>query len=871
MNYPQHHHPPSWPLRFLRWVIKPDYLEEIEGDMEEVYHGFLEEYSPAKSQRLYVLETIKLLRFSLIRPLLPNHIHVQTGMLKHNFLITYRSFLRNKSTFLINLVGLSTGLACILFIYFWVKGELSVDTFHDNGSQLYQVLNNYHGTEGIQTWENSPMPLANALMEDFPEVEMAAFTSHAFGDGKLVSGEKSQEADRMLASERFFEVFSHDLIQGDPQHVLADKNNIVISQELAIKLFRTTSNVIGKTVEWKHPHREWINRTYTVSGIFSSPPKNSTQQFDALVHYELLGELDRYSKEWTSTSGQTFAVLKKGTDVDQFNEKIKNYRQEKDPRTKGNTLYAQQFSAKYLHGRYENGMPVGGRIEYIRYFSLLAIIILLIACINFMNLSTAQASRKMKEIGVKKTVGASRKALVFQFLIESVSIVMLSAIAALMLVSFFKPNFNQIIGKSLDTQINLEVSLGIGLIILITGILAGSYPAFYLSGFKPINVLKKKRIFSGHEQWIRKGLVIFQFALSAIFIAGVLVVNRQMEYLNNKYLGFDRDHIISFQRPNHTTDPQPFLTELKNVIGIENAGVMQGSIFDGYSDQSGYSWSGQESERNIVFKSPQIGNNVIETLDMKLLEGRSFSREYSNEHTKVVINQSAQKLMGLTQPIGHVLQYATESEREIVGVVEDFHYGSLHQEIEPLIFRFPDWGWGTNTLVKIQAGSEKASLEKIENVYKAFYPETPFQFSFLDEEYQQLYESESRVAILSQYVCGLAILISCLGLLGLVAFKIERRQKELGIRKVLGASVYQLMKLLSSDFTRMIGLAILIAFPVSYFITQDWLSSFAYKIDLQWSFFVIAALITFAIAWLTVGFQTLKAAHLNPVEFLRDE
>ena len=871
MNTLPHHRPPSWPVRFLRWVIKPDYLEEIEGDMEEVFQEFLEAYTPKKAKRLYVFETLKLLRLSLLKPLFLKNPPIHTSMLKHNLLISYRSARRNKSTFLINFVGLSTGLACVLFIYFWVKGELHMDSFHEHGPRLYQVLNNYHGTEGIQTWENSPMPLADALMEDFPEVETAVFTSHNFGDGSLIYGEKSQEAHRMLASERFFDLFSFDLISGDPQHVLSNKNYIVISQALATKLFRTPSAAVGKTVEWKHPHREWLYRTYIVSGVFAHPPKNNSLKFDVLVNADLLEELDQYASQWTSTSGQTYAVLKRGTDIHQFNEKIQYFRQEKDARTEGNTLYAQAFSKKYLYGRYENGLPVGGRIEYVRYFSLLAMIILLIACINFMNLSTAQASRKMKEIGVKKTMGASRKALIFQFLVESTLIVTLSAIAALMLVSLLKVNFNQIIGKTVEIQINFEVILGIGGIVLLTGLLAGSYPAFYLSGFKPINVLKKKRVFSGHEQWVRKGLVVVQFALSAIFITGVLVINRQMDYLNNKHLGFDRDHIISFQRPNHTTDPEPFLAELNRIPGVIHASVMQGSIFDGYSDQSGYSWSGQETEKEIVFKSPQIGSGVMETLEMKLLKGRAFSHEYNNEHTKVIINESAQQLMGLSQPIGHILQYGPENEREIIGVVEDFHYGSLHQKIEPLIFRFPDWGWGTNTLVKIRAGSERATLEKIEETYEAFFTASFFRYSFLDDEYQTLYESETRVAILSQYVCGLAILISCMGLLGLVAFKIERRQKELGIRKVLGASVVQLVHLLSSDFTRMIGFAILIAVPTSYLITQAWLSNFAYKIELTWGFFAVAAILTFVIAWLSVGIQMLKAARLNPVEYLRDE
>ena len=861
--------PPKYPLRFLRWFCREEFLEEIEGNLVEIFDQEVKE-NPRKAKRAFVWTVLRHFRPAFIKSIQPKSTLIHPAMIRHNLLIAFRGFYRDKTSFAINIFGLSTGLACVFLIYLWINNELRIDRFHESDSQLYQVMNNYHGVEGIQTWEKSPMPLAQTLVEEFPEVENAVFSSRAFSHGIISFENQHIESQRLLAGEQFFDIFSYKLLLGDPKKALADKNGLLISESLAKKIFSSPESGLGKIIEWKNPYFERANRTFTIAGVFEDPPLHTTEHFDAIGHYELQVDLDPYSKQWNSTSGNTIVLLKEGADVAAFNEKIKNIRGEKDPSMEANTIFLQQYSQRYLHGRYENGKPVGGRIDYVRYFSILAFFILLIACINFMNFSTAQASKKLKEIGVKKTLGVRRNELAGQFLSETLILVGLASVIALGLSYFFLPQFNSLIGKAIPLEINFTFFLAIGGIVLVTGLLAGSYPAFYLSGFNPTKVLKGNRELPLSEQWVRKGLVIFQFALAAISIVGVIVLGKQLEYTQTKNLGFDRDHILTFQRPHFDEDPGPFLQAVNSIPSVVNAATMQGSILSGKDDQLGFSWSGDNAEREYSFKSPQIGYGLIETLDMNILAGRSFSKDYQKEEEKIIINEAALELMQLENPVGKRIAHGI-GEKEIIGVVENFHYGSLHHSIVPLAFRLPGWGWGTNTLVKFKGGMEQKTIQQIEKLYEEFHPNVPFTYTFLDEDYQQLYVAESRTAIISKYACTMAIILSCLGLLGLTIFSTERRQKEIGIRKVLGASVIQIAHLLSKDFGYLILTAICIAIPVSFLLARNWLNQFAYQIDISLWYFVYTALGILLLAWGTIWLQTLTVARMNPVECLKDE
>ena len=793
-------------------------------------------------------------------------------MLKHNFLIIFRNFIRSKSTFLINLIGLSTGLACVLFIYLWVNDELNVDKFNDKDNRLYQVMANFKSPQGIFTEKITPIVMADGMKDEFPEVEYATATN-AFlfyaKEGMLSEGENHLKAKGMFASEDFFHVFSYHLIQGDISSVLKNKNNIVISEGLAKKLFNNTENIVGKTIKWDHP---FFGGTFKISGVFENTPANSTYQFDVVFSIEKILENDSFAKQWGGFYAETCLILKEGTNVSQFNKKIRDYLKSKDPANNNVTLFVQQFSKKYLYGHYENGAVAGGRITYVNLFSIVAIFILLIACINFMNLSTAKASTRIKEISVKKTVGASRKTLIVQYLLESLSVTFISLLIATVIVELLLPQFNSLTGKTISLSFSPAFVLVVLLITIFTGLIAGSYPAFYLSRLNPVRMLKGKLNASFMELWVRKGLVVFQFALSIIFIVGVFVIDKQIEFTQTKNLGYNRDNILCFQwkQPSSLSDRainnyDSFSSELKSVPGVISVTDMSGSILKDFIGQTGCSWSGEESDKTYLFKAPFVGYDFIKTLDLQIVKGRSFSRDFSNEESNIVVNEAAVKMMGLKDPINKRIRF----DMKIIGVVKDFHYGSLREKIDPLILRFRQYN--PDVMVKIKAGTEKVTMEQVGKVYKKYNSGQPFEFTFMNDDYQTLYKSEIQTGKLSSYFAGLAIIISCLGLFGLTAFTMQRRQKEIGIRKVLGSSEFAIVYLLSMDFTKLVIASIMIALPLGYFLTKNWLDSFAYKIELNLWYFISAALITLIIAWLTVGIQAIKAATANPVKSLRYE
>ena len=802
-------------------------------------------------------------------------------MLKHNIKLTFRSFQRNKTSFLINLIGLSTGLACALLIYLWVNDEMSMDKFHDRDSQLYQVMLNLDFKNEIKTSDRTPVPLAEALVKELPEVETAVSVNDFFNwrsDGGILSNKDQQvKVDGIHSSEDFFNVFTFPLIEGEKDNVLVDKNGIVISESLAIKFFKTTENVVGKTLDWSH---RGYDGTFQIAGVFQDIPKNSTIQFDVIFHLQLLKDNDEWAGNWTGNYAQTYLILNENVDVNQVNQKIDSFLSAKNEHLTYHQLFLQQYSSKYLNNNFENGELAGGRKIYVHLFSLIALFILLIACVNFMNLSTARASLRMKEIGIKKTIGATRGNLMIRLLGESVLLSFLALILAVVIVMFFLPQFNEITDKQLDLSLNPILISSTLSITFITGFIAGIYPAFYLSGFKPSSVLKGKLDISFGEKWIRKGLVVFQFTLSVIFIVGLLVIDQQIKLTQTKYMGYDRNNIISFQWKEKLYDAWSglsdvnnndqfftFLDELKKVSGVVHATNMKGNILTNIYGQGGVRWNDDESQESANVKSPIVGVNFMKTLGIELIAGRTFSKEHRDDYSKLIINESAAKMMSFENPVGKKIRM--NGDDEIVGVVKDFHYGSLYNNIEPLIFRFdPNSG---HVLVKIQKGTEKNTIGKINQLYQKFHKIHPFEFTFMDEDYQAIYESETRVADLSKYFSGLAILISCLGLFGLAMFTTERRKKEIGIRKVLGSSVFGIVRMLTSDFTKTVLLAICISIPVSYIIAQKWLDNFAYNITLAWWLFLIPALAVLIIAWLTVGLQTVKAASVNPVESLKNE
>jgi ABC-type antimicrobial peptide transport system permease subunit len=868
MNKKQAHiGPPRWSLPLLRLFIRKEYLEEIEGDLQEVYEDFLSRHSGRKANWLFYKEVIKLIRPNLIKKLSDGWTNNNLSMFRHNLLISIRGFKRHKSTFLINLVGLTTGLTAALLIFLWISDERSVDAFHEKDDQLYWVMNNFQLPEAVVTWDYTSGKTGRFMKADFPEVEESVWIGNSYfrPDGILSFEENSYETHGIFASKNFFEVLTYELRNGNASEVLKDDQSIVLSERLAEKIFGSAEAAIGEMVSFED---RLVNQDFIVSGVFKAPPANATRQFEMVINYNQLIKADKWADEWNGGYAETYLVLKKGTDIEAFNEKISNYLDEKMNHERF-TVFVQKYSDYYLRGDYENGVLVGGRIESVRLFTVVAILILLIACINFMNLSTAQASKKMKEIGVKKAIGARRASLASQFITESIVITLMSFLLAVALTYLLIPQLNAVSGKNIDLDFSEQLPFLLSVAIVV-GLLTGSYPAFYLSGFKPIEVLKGKLTNIKGEDLVRQSLVVVQFTLSIIFIIGIIVINKQIEYTQSKPLGYDRRNIVTFQSKGLEEEQFiTFLTALKNIPGVVSTGNMAGDFLWGEDSGSGYWWGTDETNRNHLFKSPKMGVNSIETLGLKLLEGRTFSQELNDGNDQIIVNEAAAKMMGLENPAGKFIKYGDDKRKEIIGMVQDFQYGSLHQKVEPMIIRYRYLG--RECIVKLQTGAEVNTLDKIEALYAQFHPRYHFDVSYLEDDYMALYQSEEKESVLSNFMAIVAIIISCLGLFGLAAFTAERRIKEIGIRKILGASRLVIVRLLTGSFTKTVIISIIIALPIGYFLADSWLQNFAYTVDLSWWYFAVAGGMALLIAWLTVGFQTVKAATVNPVDCLKNE
>jgi len=843
--------PPNRPLRFLRWFCREDYLEEIEGDLVEVFEKQYES-SPRTARWWFTSNVIRYFRPEFVKSFASGYSPNTIAMFRHNFLLTYRIFKRYKSSFFINLTGLSVGLASALLIFLWVNDELKIDKFHEKDDQLYQVYHNVHRSDGITTMGNTSYHFFKDLKEEMPEVEYAVAVMYR-REFTLSFENINIKATGQYVSEDFFNVFSFRLTHGDKDQVLNDHSSIILSSELAMNLFGTTKSVLGKFVEFQH------GKLYSVSGIFEDVPSNSSEQFDFLLPLE----------EGSGGGIRTYIVLREGTKIDLFNDKIADFKQRKDAPMRIN-YFLKHYSDYYLYNIYKNGKQAGGRIENVRLFSAIAVLIIVIASINFMNLSTARASRRSREVGIKKAVGAGRRSLIFQYLGESVFMAFSSLLVAIITVLVLLPHFNTLTGKQLALDADLNLISSILIITLLTGLVAGSYSALYLSGFKPATVLKGGLTNSSGGQWARRGLVVFQFALSVILIVSVIVVFKQIEYVQTKNLGYDRENILYFDMEGKVAEsPGSFLSEVKNIPGVVTASSLDHSMSGWYRATSDVQWVGKDPDTHIGWEIFLINYDLIETLGMEMAEGRSFSRDFVSDSSRIIVNETAINLMKFTDPVGESVKFGSH-EYEIVGVVNDFHYTSLRYKLVPVVMFLTPNITG-KIMARIEAGREPETIKQLEALHQSYNPGFVMDYKFQEHNYQALYKAEELVATLSRYFAGIAVLVSCLGLLGLAAFTADRRLKEMGIRKILGAGNFSIIRLLSDDFTRIVLVAIVIALPVSYFMTAKWLEGFAFRIELEWWFFVIAGLAALLIAWLTVGVQTIKAAHMNPVECLRDE
>ncbi|MEM9078803.1 MAG: FtsX-like permease family protein [Bacteroidota bacterium] len=793
-------------------------------------------------------------------------------MIQNHLKIAWRNLRRNMRFSLLNILGLSTGLAGAFLIYFWVSDELMVDKFHTNGQHLYQILEKSTENGEVRIHESTQGPLADALETDLPEVQKAVNVMNLGKLGASISFKNKVnlfKSEGLFAESTFFEVFTFPLIYGSPSQALIDKDAIVISENFAEKLFGSVEKAINQNVEYDLFGQKSIAK---ITGIFKDVPNNSTLKFDYVAtKQKLLEDIWTNGQVWSNEGPDTYVLLNSNVDIPVFDRKIENFISKYDENTSF-SLFTRKFSDSYLKGNYENGVQSGGRITYVRLFSLIAILVLLIACINFMNLSTARVSRRFKEIGIKKTIGGTKKNLVIQFLVESLFLTFLSLLVAIILVIMLIPVFNFITGKELGFQFTLNDTLIVLLVTLFTGLLSGSYPAFYLSGFSPLATLKGK--FQGKlgELFIRKGLVVFQFMVSLVLIISVLVIGNQIDYAFTKPLGYEKENLIQIDLEGKAfQNPQLLFDQLETINGVLSAGGISESIVreDGGSSTYGVDWPGMDEEANIDFILRGIDEKLVSTLNIEMAEGQNFSEDLGTQESYLLFNKEAIRLMGLKNPIGTKVKLWGE-DKTILGVMKNFHTASVMQTISPLVFRYTPQNL-EKAMVRIKPGAERDVIGEIEDIYTKYNPEFRFNFAFMDQTIEAQYLSEQRILSLARYFAYMAIFISCLGLFGLAAFNTEMRVKEIGVRKVLGSSSFGILKLLSSDFVKLVLLSILIASPVAWYLMRDWLSQFAYRIDVGWTVFVVAGILTILIALATVSFQALKAANTNPIKSLRTE
>jgi len=792
-------------------------------------------------------------------------------MIKNYLKTAWRNLRRNKAFSVINISGLALGLTCSLLIILWIRDEQSVDGFHKNGKLLYQVYErNYYDGKVEASYPTQGL-LAEELKKLIPEIEYASGFEYASAPGTLSTFEANNKVNKMAglyAGADFFSMFSYPLLQGTEQSALNSPGGLAISKKMAENFFGSAEKAIGQLIRFENKDE------LKVTAVFENIPTNSSQQFDFLRTWHDFVKENNWVHNWGNTDPSTFVQLRRNADALKVESKIKDfidrYRQ-KDNSFRAE-LAIQPYPEKYLHSSFKNGYVDGGRIEYVNLFMIVAVFILLIACINFMNLATAQSAKRAKEVGLRKVVGAARSSLVKQFIGEALLLTLFSVVLAIVLSATLLPAFNNLTGKQLSIPFTQPLFwLSIIALMIITGFVAGSYPALFLSSLNPAKVLKSGLKFGAGNIFLRKGLVVFQFTLSIILIVGMIVTYRQMNYIQAKNLGYDRDNLLYIPIEGELANKYTlFKQQASEIPGILDISKMRNSPTVIEHHTGSISWPGKDPNLTVSFADGVVGYDFVKTMKLQLKEGRDFSKEFGTDSISYMLNETAVNKIGFINPIGETVTWGNHPGK-IIGVLKDFHFSSMHQSIEPLILRLDEnWSWGT-ILVRVKAGKTREVLAGIEKLCSAMNPKFPFTYQFSDSEFSKLYKSEAIVSRLSNCFAFLAIFISCLGLFGLATFTAVQRTKEIGVRKVLGASVPQIIAMLSGSFIKLIVISMFIAFPVAWYFMNKWLENFAYKVHLGWIIFFIAGSVAVMIALLTVSYQAIKAAIANPVRSLRTE
>ena len=783
-------------------------------------------------------------------------------MFKNYIKIAWRNLWKSRGYSALNIFGLAIGITCASLILLWVSDELSFDAVFPKQDTVFYLPTNQKYEGEWDTYYSTPMLLARDLKQEIPEIKHAVATSST--SLLFTEGENGINRNGMYANADLFEIFSLEFLEGSKKTAFASPDAIVLTQKTANDLFGENVKVIGKTLRVDNADN------YIISGVVKDLPLNVSFGFNWLAPFERYSAGVEWMQDYGSNFTDTFVELAPGADFIQVNEKVKKMLPSK---TENPDTYAFLHSIKdwHLRSHFEGGKIVGGQIEYVRMFLLIALIVLFIACINFMNLSTARSGKRAKEVGVRKVLGSNKKRLVTQFMTEALITAMLAAVISMVLLLLILPQFNTLVGKDLAFQLWNPLHIGTLLgITLICGLLAGWYPAFFLSAFKPIEVINGMKSKKSGAVVLRKGLVVAQFVVSIMFIISSIVVYQQIQHVKGRDIGYDKENLIKL--PVNGNVVQIFDPIRNDMIAsglIENVALNNSNILSDGNNGSGFEWKGGTDTEDVLISFRHITPEFFETTGMQIIEGRGFGEDAAKDSSNILISETFARLMGTDSPLGKIVTRG--QPLSVIGVVKDYLYGDMYNTSNPVMyFHNPDYANFMYVKTRSDASSITA-LAAMEQVMKVHNPAFPFEYEFVNEAFNAKFKNEKLLSDLSKIFAFLAIMISCLGLFGLAAYTAEQRNKEIGIRKVLGSTVLGIVTLLSKDFMRLVLLALLIAVPLAWWSMNTWLEGFAYRIEINMWVFAVAGLSAICIALMTVSFQAIKAGLANPVKSLRSE
>lgn len=783
----------------------------------------------------------------------------------HNYLkTTFRNLWKNKGFTFLNIFGLGIGIACASLIFLWVEDEINFNNYFSNKENLYKIKDSqtYDGT--TFTFDATPGPLAAGIKTEIPGIKNTARSS--WGQQSLFSlGEKNIYERGMYVDSSFLKMFQLEFVQGNAGTAFQQLHSLVITEKMAHKFFGN-DNAIGKSLRIDN------NTSSVVTGVIKDLPESVSFQFEWLAPFKIFENQNSWLQSWRNNGVLTYVELQPGADTKAINRKLYNYVQSKAEDAEAK-MSVYPMSRWRLYDSWKDGKEVPGRIKYVNLFSLIAWIILLIACINFMNLSTARSGKRAREVGVRKVLGAAKSKLVGQFIGESVIMALISAVVAVCIIFAVLPAFNSLVEKQLSIHLFQPLHISALLVIaVVCGLVAGSYPAFYLSSFNPVAVLKGIRIkMNGSAGFIRKGLVVLQFSISIILIISTIIIYKQINHAKNRSLGYDKENLIYLPLQGKLKEHfNAVKNDLVQTGVVKDAALSQSTVLQLGSNTGDFQWQGKDPDKQVLITVESVSPEYTSTMGMRIEKGRNFYDDYKSDSGNIIINQTLAKIIGDKNIIGSLITDG-DNKFTVVGVIDDFVYNNLYSPSSPLIL-FPDTS-GTNFLtVRLKKTSNVAgALEKVENVIKANNPGFPFDYKFVDDQFDQFFKTEMLIGKLASVFAFLAIFISCLGLFGLAAYTAERRTKEIGIRKVLGASAKGLAGLLSKEFLILVMISCLIAFPIAWWMMHNWLDSYEYRVSISWPIFLVAGLLAMLIALFTVSVQAIKAALANPIQSLRSE